>query len=100
MEPRQFVERRQLERVERAIPIRFSIASEKHEAEYDAVTVDWSSHGIRIDTAVPLMEGEQLIVMAQGDTPGAIPARVAWVGVRANDAGATAGLELLYSMPV
>lgn len=98
MESTYFVERRQLERIERAVPIRFSLASENHGVEHDAMTVDWSSFGIRIGTAVPLSQGQEVLVLSHGDSQAAIPARVTWVQVSATAAANMAGLELLYSL--
>ncbi len=100
MESTYFIERRQLERIERAVPIRFSIASENHGVEHDAITVDWSSFGLRIGTAVPLSQGEEVLVLSHGDSQAAIPARVTWVGVTATGTTDMAGLELLYSLPL
>ena len=99
MESTLFVERRQLERFRKTIPIRFSIAAENYKVEHDAMTVDWSSHGIRIGTAVPLSPGEQVMVLSYGDARDTIPARVAWVRETATGNEAMAGLELLYSLP-
>ena len=88
-----------MDRVKRAIPVRFSIASENYDVEHAATTVDWSSHGIRIGMAFPLSAGEQVMVLSHGETQAAIPARVAWVGETNISTGAMAGLELLYSLP-
>ena len=99
MEVDRYVEHRRSDRVGDAVPIHFTIASEGYGVAREAITMDRSSHGLKIRTAVPLSQGEAVLVSSLGGTRCAIPGRVVWVRGAEPSFEGTAGLAFLSSLP-
>jgi hypothetical protein len=99
METNKYAERRRSDRVRGAIPVHFAIASEEYGVEHEGMTMDRSSHGLRIRTAVPLSPGEAVVVLSVGGSRRAIPARVVWTRAGELSFEGAAGLEILDSLP-
>ena len=99
MEPTGFTDKRRSLRVPEAVPIRYGAASEDYQVEHEAITMDRSTHGLRIRTAVPLSRGETVVVLSVRGARSAIAARVVWArGAEFSFEGA-AGLEFLNYLP-
>jgi len=70
------------------------VETEKKWEECDAVTLDVSAHGARIEVGISLTPG-QVVEVVPGDGSDPIAGRVVWVGKPASEVEGQAGLEFL-----
>ena len=87
-------------------PIRMALVlltdANNGENREEAVTVDLSQHGCRIESPASLTTG-QLVHLMPADSPGvSMPGRVVWVGEPTSELAGEAGIELLkpLALPV
>jgi len=88
---------RRCERKPKSIPVSLVLKGGPCMSDGSAFTLDISLRGARVRTKLPLLAGELVGVVPQGDMPHAIPARAVWV--REDEQMWThAGLEFLDAM--
>jgi len=95
MESTRFVDRRRSLQVPEAIEVRVAIASEDHQVQHKALTMNRSSYGVGVRTRAQLSPGGIIVIFPQEGSRHAIPARVVWVRGPISSAGYIAGLEFL-----
>jgi len=90
---------RRSERENATISISLVKQADNFRVDEGAITTDISLCGMGVRTALALLPGEWVGVVARGEFPHAIPARVVWV--RADELGSwtLAGLEFLTAYP-
>ena len=84
---------RRTQRVSATIPISLLMQMEDSKTKHDAWMVDISSKGARVRTALVLLAGQIVGIIASGDSGQAAPYRVVWV--ERSSSGCLAGLALL-----
>jgi hypothetical protein len=84
---------RRTQRVSATIPISLVMQMEDSKTKHDAWMVDISSKGARVRTALVLLAGQVVGIIASGDSGQAVPYRVVWV--ERSSSGCLAGLALL-----
>src|SRR5664280_1592627 len=93
MEVVPYATERHSRRVSATIPISLLMNWEDSKAKHDAWMVDISFKGARVRTALVLLAGQIVGVIASGDSGQAAPYRVVWV--ERSSSGCLAGLALL-----
>ena len=68
--------------------------------EREAFTVDLSPQGAKVRTALALLPGGAVGIVAGGDSQHAIAARVVWAKRVGSDGWSLAGLEFVEALPV
>jgi hypothetical protein len=76
------------------------LRAEDFKVDDDATTVDISLRGVGVRTALALVPGEWVGVVAKGEFPHAIPTRVVWVREEESGFWTLAGLEFLVAVEV
>ena len=90
---------RRCERKPKTIPISLVVKDGRVRKDNTAFMLDISLHGASVRTKLPLVPGEWVGVVPEGDFPDAIPARAVWV--REDERMWTyAGLEFLDTLEV
>jgi len=74
------------------------VETERKWEECDAVTLDFSAYGARIEVGTSLTPG-QVVEVDPGDGSDRVTGRVVWVGKPASDMEGQAGLEFLDPLP-
>ena len=92
------VDLRTWERESAEIPVRLVLRSEKFKVDDAATTIDISLRGMAVRTALVLVPGEWVGVVAKGEFPHAIPTRVVWVREEEPSHWILAGLEFLHTL--
>jgi hypothetical protein len=70
------------------------VETEQKRDECEAVTLDVSELGARIEAGIPLTPG-QVVEVIPGEGADPVPGRVVWVGKPASEVEGQAGLEFL-----
>ncbi|MGA2982447.1 MAG: PilZ domain-containing protein [Terriglobia bacterium] len=91
---------RRWERKPAAIQVSLVLRAEDFKVDDDATTVDISLRGVGVRTALALVPGEWVGVVAKGEFPHAIPTRVVWVREEESGFWTLAGLEFLVAVEV
>ena len=91
---------RQSQRIPATISIRLLLQSEGCKVEHEAFTIDLSPQGAKVRTALALLPGEAVGIIAGGDSQHAIAARVVWAKRAGPDSWSLAGLEFVETLPV
>jgi hypothetical protein len=83
-------------------PIRLALVlmmnSDEGDVQNEAVTVDLSQHGCRIEGVATLTEGQVIRLIPWESTGPAISGRVVWVGEPASQLAGEAGIEFLQPL--
>ncbi|HXW15762.1 MAG TPA: PilZ domain-containing protein [Terriglobia bacterium] len=95
MQPNTAVIPRRWERQEAETPIRLVLDPAHFKSDNSAVTLDISIYGARVRTSLELAPGDWVGVIAKGDFPHAIPARVVWSREDEYSHWTFAGLEFI-----
>ncbi|MGD0456208.1 MAG: PilZ domain-containing protein [Terriglobia bacterium] len=91
------VPRRSERRIAKIAIIMF-VETERKWEECDAVTLDFSAYGARIEVGTSLTPG-QVVEVDPGDGSDRVTGRVVWVGKPASDMEGQAGLEFFDPLP-
>jgi hypothetical protein len=91
------VPRRSERRIAKIAIIMF-VETERKWEECDAVTLDVSAYGARIEAGTSLTPG-QVVEVAPGDGSDPVTGRVVWVGKPASEVEGQAGLEFFDPFP-
>ena len=89
---------RRWERESAKIPIKLVLKAESFKADNSATTIDLSLRGMRVQTSLTLVPGEWVGIVAKGEFPHAIPARVVWAREDDFSHWTIAGLEFLQTV--
>jgi len=90
---------RRSERETATIPISLVKKAEDFRVDDSATTINISLCGMRVRTALTLVPGEWIGVVAKGEFPHAVPSRVVWVRVEDPGLWTLAGIEFLPALP-
>jgi hypothetical protein len=90
---------RYFQRIPATIPIRLVVESEGFKMEHEASTIDLSLRGVKVSTAIALLPGETVGIIARGDSRHAISACVVWVERVETGPRCLSGLEFLETLP-
>jgi hypothetical protein len=74
------------------------LKAETYKKDSAATTIDISLRGLSVRTSLALVPGEWVGVVAKGEFPQAIPARVVWAREEETSKWTFAGLEFLTTM--
>ena len=85
---------RRFERMPGAMPVTLLVGTQGEKIEQIACTVDFSRHGLRIQTKSQLNPGQNLDVLGSFGK-GLIPSRVVWFKGHGSEQAGEAGLEFL-----
>lgn len=86
---------RRWERQPATIPISLVLKTEDLSVDNSATVIDFSLCGVGVLTKLALIPGEQVRIVAKGESPDAIPARVVWVRQDGTEHVTFAGLEFV-----
>jgi len=98
MQTNTFPNARRWERESATISIKLVLKAERFKADNSATTIDLSLRGMRVQTNLTLVPGEWVGIVAKGEFPHAIPARVVWSRVDDFSQWTIAGLEFLQTV--
>jgi hypothetical protein len=94
------IEIRRSERESASIPITLVTRPEVFRQDEEAITIDTSLHGMKVRTALSLVPGEWVGVIAKGEFPHAIPAHVVWVREDESSHWIFAGIEFVPALSI
>jgi c-di-GMP-binding flagellar brake protein YcgR len=86
---------RRWERQPATIPINIVLKAENLTVDNSATILDFSLRGVGVLTSLALFPGERVRIVAKGESPDDIPARVVWVREDQSNHFSVAGLEFL-----
>ena len=86
---------RRWERQPATIPINLVLKADDLRVDNSATIIDFSLRGVGVLTALALVPGERVRIVAKGESPDAIPTRVVWVREDESNHLSVAGLEFL-----
>ena len=86
---------RRWERQPATIPINLVLKADDLRVDNSATIIDFSLCGVGGLTALALVPGERVRIVAKGESPDAIPTRVVWVREDESNHWTFAGLEFL-----
>src|ERR1017187_10921138 len=86
---------RRWERQPATIPINLVLKADDLRVDNSATIIDFSLRGVGVLTALALVPGERVRIVAKGESPDAIPTRVVWVQEDESNHWTLAGLEFL-----
>ena len=86
---------RRWERQPTTIPINLVLKADDLRVDNSATIIDFSLRGVGVLTALALVPGERVRIVAKGESPDAIPTRVVWVREDESSHWTFAGLEFL-----
>jgi hypothetical protein len=89
---------RRWERESAAISIKLVLKAESFKADNSAVTLDLSLRGMKVQTSLDLVPGGWVGIVAKGEFPHAIPARVVWAREDESSHWTIAGLEFIQTV--
>jgi hypothetical protein len=86
------------ERVPATIPVKLVLRAENFKSDPWANTLDLSLQGMKVQTSLFLVPGEWVGIVAKGEFPHAIPARVVWAHEDESNNWTVAGLEFIQTV--
>jgi hypothetical protein len=89
---------RRWERESAAISVKLVLKAERFKADNSAITLDLSLNGMKVQTNLDLIPGEWVGIVAKGEFPHAIPARVVWAREDDFSHWVIAGLEFIQTV--
>src|SRR5580700_11290512 len=89
---------RRWERQPATIPINLVLKAENLKVDNSATILDFSLRGVGVLTTLALFPGERVRIIAKGESPDDIPARVVWVRQDVSNRLSVAGLEFLNAL--
>lgn len=89
---------RRWERQTATILVSLVLKPESHKKDGRATTIDISLRGMSVQTSLALVPGEWVGIVAKGEFPQAIPARVVWAREDQPSKWTFAGLEFLPTL--
>lgn len=81
------------------ISINLVLKAENLKVDNSATVLDFSFRGVGVLTTLALFPGERVRIIAKGESPDDIPARVVWVSEDVSNQLSHAGLEFLDISP-
>jgi len=80
------------------IPISLVLKAENLKVDNSATVIDFSFRGVGVLTTLALFPGERVRIIAKGEFPDDIPARVVWLREDVSNHLSVAGLEFLDAL--
>jgi len=91
---------RRSDRIYVRMPVEIVVDSQGNKVSHAAATVDFSTHGARVQTKAALVLGEQVRFIWSGAKPLQLQSRVVWSAPGRPEQWAEAGLQFLEPLPI
>ena len=80
------------------VPVSLVLKAENLKVDNSATVIDFSFRGVGVLTTLALFPGERVRIIAKGEFPDDIPARVVWLREDVSNHLSVAGLEFLDAL--